>query len=188
YLGTYNDPMLDLAAVPASGNFEHLYNDLDHSIYLYRMDAEENFEQIGGKDDNPYFPDGPLGNLGAGLGNHSNQYVWRFGVHNGELYIGTYDTSTLTYMFTQLTDGQVENMDYEDISGRADLLEDLLLQILGQEENPYLAAFLKAALFHDGMFDLFQSLSGFATDMSTDWNPVPEYREGLEDYEAFKEK
>ena len=38
------------------------------------------------------------------------------------------------------------------------------------------------------MFDLFQSLSGFATDMSTDWNPVPEYREGLEDYEAFKEK
>ena len=43
YLGTYNDPMLDLAEIPASGNFELLYNDLDHSIYLYRMDADGNF-------------------------------------------------------------------------------------------------------------------------------------------------
>ena len=186
YLGTYNDPMLDLAAVPATGNFEHLYNDLDHSIYLYRMDAEEHFEQIGGQDDNPYFPEGPLGNLGAGLGNHSNQYVWRFGVHNDELYIGTFDTSTLTYMFTQLTDGQVANMDYEDISGRADLLEDVLLQALGQENNPYLSLFLKATLFNEYTFDLFRDLAGFATDMSTDWDPVPDYRETLGDYEAFK--
>ena len=111
YLGTYNDPMLDLAEVPASGNFELLYNDLDHSIYLYRMDADGNFQQVAGKDDNPYFPDGPIGNLGAGLGNNSNQYVWRYGEHNGELYIGTYDTSTLTYQFTQITDGQVANME-----------------------------------------------------------------------------
>ena len=124
YLGTYNDPMLDLAEVPASGNFELLYNDLDHSIYLYRMDADGNFQQVAGKDDNPYFPDGPIGNLGAGLGNNSNQYVWRYGEHNGELYIGTYDTSTLTYQFTQITDGQVANMDYADISGRADMLKD----------------------------------------------------------------
>ena len=187
YLGTYNDPMLDLAAVTATGNFEHLYNDLDHSIYLYRMDAEENFQQIGGKDDNPYFPEGPLGNLGAGLGNHSNQYVWRFGVHNDELYLGTFDTSTLTYMFTQLTDGQVANMDYEDISGRAELLEDALLQVLGQENNPYLAMFLEATLFHTKALDLFRDLSGFATDMSADWNPVPDYRELLENYEAFRD-
>ena len=25
YMGTYNDPMLDLAEIPASGNFELLY-------------------------------------------------------------------------------------------------------------------------------------------------------------------
>lgn len=79
YLGTYNDPMLDLAEIPASGNFELLYNDLDHSIYLYRMDANGNFQQVAGKDDNPYFPDGPIGNLGTGLGNNSNQYIWRYG-------------------------------------------------------------------------------------------------------------
>ena len=138
YLGTYNDPMLDLAEVPASGNFELLYNDLDHSIYLYRMDADGNFQQVAGKDDNPYFPDGPIGNLGAGLGNNSNQYVWRYGEHNGELYIGTYDTSTLTYQFTQITDGQVANMDYADISGRADMLKDAVLEVLQQHDNKYL--------------------------------------------------
>lgn len=53
------------------------------------------------------------------------------GVHNGEFYIGTYDTSTLTYNFTQITDGTVANMEYDDISGRADALHDALDQVLG---------------------------------------------------------
>ncbi len=186
YLGTYNDPMLDLAQVAATGNFEHLYNDLDHSIYLYRMDAEENFEQVAGKDDNPYFPEGPIGNLGEGLGNNSNQYVWRYGVHNDELYIGTYDTSTLTYMFTQITDGQVENMDYEDISSRADSLKSALLDILQEQDNEYLSWILDLTLFSDYTAKLYQQLAGFATDMSADKNPVPEYRKMQENYETKK--
>lgn len=188
YLGTYNDPMLDLAEIPASGNFELLYNDLDHSIYLYRMDANGNFEQIGGKDDNPNFPDGPIGNLGQGLGNASNQYVWRMGVHNDELYIGTYDTSTLTYQFTQLTDGQVSNMEYEDISGRADALKNALLEALGEQDNAYLSWFLDNTVFSKFTTDLYQQLSGFATQMSEDKNPVPAYRQMLSDYESFKER
>ena len=188
YLGTYNDPMLDLALVPATGNFEPLYNDLDHSIYLYRMDADENFEQIGGKNDNAYFPNGPIGNLGAGLGNNSNQYVWRYGVHNDELYIGTFDTSTLTYMFTQLTDGQIANMEYEDISGRADKLKDMVREVLQEYDNAYLNWFLDKVLFSDYVKGVFQDLSGFATDMSKEKNPVPEYRQMLEDYEDAKEK
>ena len=188
YLGTYNDPMLDLAEIPANGNFELLYNDLDHSIYLYRMDAEGNFELVAGKDDNPNFPDGPIGNLGAGLGSNSNQYVWRFGVHNDELYIGTYDTSTLTYQFTQITDGQVANMEYEDISGRADMLQDALLEVLQAQDNAYLKWFLEHTLFSDFTTKLYQSLAAFATTMSADVNPVPEYRQMVADYEAFKEK
>lgn len=188
YLGTYNDPMLDLAEVPANGNFELLYNDLDHSIYLYRMDANGNFQQIGGKDDNPNFPNGPIGNLGAGLGNNSNQYVWRYGEHNGELYIGTYDTSTLTYQFTQITDGKVANMDYADISGRAEVLKDAVLEVLQQHDNPYLNWVLDNVLFTKYTASLYQKLAGFATDMSADKNPVPAYRKMLDDYEAFKEK
>lgn len=186
YLGTYNDPMLDLAEIPATGNFELLYNDLDHSIYLYRMDENENFEQIGGKDDNPYFPEGPVGNLGAGLGSNSNQYVWRYGDHNGELYIGTYDTSSLTYIFTQITDGTVAEMEYEDIAGRADVLQDGLLDVLNAQDNAFVVWFLDKILINDYTMELYQKLAGFASDMSADKNPVPEYREMLADYETFK--
>lgn len=187
YMGTYNDPMLDLAEVPATGNFELLYNDLDHSIYLYRMNENEEFEQVGGKDDNPNFPDGPVGNLGAGLGNNSNQYVWRMGEYNGEFYIGTYDTSTLTYQFTQLTDGTVANMDYADISGRSDALRAALDQALGEyQDNQLLNWFLDKTVFNDTTMKIFQELSHFATAMSEDKNPVPDYRDMISDYESFK--
>ena len=186
YLGTYNDPMLDLAEIPATGNFELLYNDLDHSIYLYRMNEKEEFVQVGGKNDNPNFPKGPIGNLGAGLGNNSNQYVWRMGVHNDEFYIGTYDTSTLTYNFTQITDGTVANMEYEDIRGRADVLQSLGDDVLGEYDSPILNWF-KQMVFSDYTLELYQKLAGFATEMSADKNPVPDYRKMLADYEAFKE-
>ena len=189
YMGTYNDPMLDLAEVPATGNFEPLYNDLDHSIYLYRMDANENFEQVAGKNDNPYFPNGPIGNLGAGLGNNSNQYVWRMGEHNGELYIGTYDTATITYKFTQITDGQLRDMEYDDIRGRADELHKALNRALGEySDNVLFQWFLNKTVFSDYTLQLIQELAGFATDMSADKNPVPDYRQMLSDYEAFKAK
>ena len=189
YMGTYNDPMLDLAEVPATGNFELLYNDLDHSIYLYRMDANENFEQVAGKNDNPYFPNGPIGNLGAGLGNNSNQYVWRMGEHNGEFYIGTYDTATITYKFTQITDGQLRDMKYDDIRGRADELHKALNRALGEySDNVLFQWFLNKTVFSDYTLQLIQKLAGFATDMSADKNPVPDYRQMLSDYEAFKAK
>ncbi len=131
--------------------------------------------------------DGPIGNLGAGLGNNSNQYVWRMGVHNGEFYIGTYDTSTLTYNFTQITDGTVANMEYDDISGRADALHDALDQVLGEyKDDELLQWFLNKTIFSDYTAKLYQKLAGFATDMSADKNPVPDYRKMLEDYESFK--
>ena len=187
YLGTYNDPMLDLAEVPASGNFELLYNDLDHSIYLYRMNEDENFEQVGGKADNPNFPDGPIGNLGAGLGNNSNQYVWRMGVHNDELYIGTYDTSTLTYQFTQITDGQVANMSEEELEARADALHKALKETLGKYKNDKLIEqLLDHTVFSGYTAKLYQTFAGFVTDLSANKDPVPEYRQMLEDYESFK--
>lgn len=102
------------------------------------------------------------------------------------MYIGTYDTSTLTYQFTQITDGQVANMDYADISGRADMLKDAVLEVLQQHDNKYLNWFLDTFLFNKYTASLFQQLAGFATDMSADKNPVPGYRNMLEEYEAFK--
>ena len=186
YMGTYNDPMLDLAEVPATGNFELLYHDLDHSIYLYRMDENENFEQVGGKNDNPTVPDGPIGNLGAGLGSNSNQYVWRMGVHNDEMYIGTYDTSTLSYMFTQPVDGQLATMDKEDLQARADVLLDSLLMILQQEDNQALDWLLGSTVFSEPVLQFLQEISGFFSEKFEGQNPVPEYEENLADYEAYK--
>ncbi len=186
YLGTYNDPMIDLMSVATSGDFEDLYNDLDHSIYLYRMDEDGNFEQVGGKDDNPSFPNGSIGNLGAGLGNNSNQYCWRFGVHDGELYIGTYDTSTLTYMFTQLTDGQVSTLSDEEMQGRANELQKALMNVLNVD-NELLKQFLSKTVFSKLSQKIFQKLSGGVTGLSKDWNPVPDYLEALEEYESFKD-
>jgi len=109
------------------------------------------------------------------------------GVHNGEFYIGTYDTSTLTYNFTQITDGTVANMEYDDISGRADALHAALDQVLGEyKDDELLQWFLNKTIFSDYTAKLYQKLAGFATDMSADKNPVPDYRKMLEDYESFK--
>lgn len=188
YLGTYNDPMLDLNAVFSQNNYELLYNDLDHSIYLYRMDENENFEQIGGKDDNPEFPDGPIGNLGAGLGNNSNQYVWRYGEHDGELLIGTYDTSSLTYIFTQVTDGQIEEIDMDELEARSDKAIEALLAILGQADDSPWNAILDKYLFNNVLHSIYTGLCTALSDFTEGKNPVPTYREKLEDWEELKDK
>lgn len=108
YIGNYNDPMLDLAEV-VKGDFKPLYNDLKLSINLYRMDKNGKIELVAGQA-NASFPNGPIGNLGAGLGNHMNQYVWRMEEYEGKFYVGTFDTSTITNAFTQLTNGEfIEN-------------------------------------------------------------------------------
>ena len=79
-------------------------------------------------------------------------------------------------------------MDYADISGRADMLKDAVLEVLQQHDNKYLNWFLDTFLFNKYTASLFQQLAGFATDMSADKNPVPGYRNMLEEYEAFKQK
>ena len=79
-------------------------------------------------------------------------------------------------------------MDYADISGRAEVLKDAVLEVLQQHDNPYLNWVLDNVLFTKYTASLYQKLAGFATDMSADKNPVPAYRKMLDDYEAFKEK
>ena len=111
------------------------------------------------------------------------------GEHNGELYIGTYDTATITYKFTQITDGQLRDMEYDDIRGRADELHKALNRALGEySDNVLFQWFLNKTVFSDYTLQLIQELAGFATDMSADKNPVPDYRQMLSDYEAFKAK
>ena len=55
-----------------------------HPTYLNPMPANENFDQVAGRNEPPTSPPPPTGNLGAGLGNNSNQYVGRLGDHIGD--------------------------------------------------------------------------------------------------------
>ena len=186
YLGTYNDPMLDLNAAFAQSNYELLYNDLDHSIYLYRMNENEKFEMVGGKDDNPMFPDGPIGNLGVGLGNNSNQYVWRYGEHQDELMIGTYDTATLTYIFTQVTDGQIETVTIDELEARSNAAIHAILTILGQAEDSPWREILDEYVFNNQLHKLYTAISKALSAITKDQNPVPSYREALAKFDELR--
>ncbi len=186
YLGTYNDPMLDLNAAFAQSNYELLYNDLDHSIYLYRMNENEEFEMVGGKDDNPMFPDGPIGNLGVGLGNNSNQYVWRYGEHQDELMIGTYDTATLTYIFTQVTDGQIETVTIDELEARSNAAIHAILTILGQAEDSPWREILDEYVFNNQLHKLYTAISKALSAITKDQNPVPSYREALAKFDELR--
>lgn len=184
YLGTYNDPMLDLAEVPASGDFALLYNDLYYSIFLYRMDANGNIELVNGKTSD-LFPT-RIGNLGDGLGDHSNQYVWRYVTHNDELWLATYDTATLTRAFTQLTDGQLANMSEEDYLRRLNQLETLG-KSLGVLEEKYADEF-EMIFGSKVMQKLFGSIQGLIDAKTGHFDPVIPYKELVKQYEDIKAK
>lgn len=121
YIGGYNDPMLDLV-VMMQGNLEYVYNDLKNPASLYRMDADENIEMVAGQA-NELFPNGPTGTVdgdvaGAGFNVPTTQYLWRFGEHEGKLYIGTFDQATLLEYFTRLTNGQIFNMSKDEVKNQ----------------------------------------------------------------------
>lgn len=184
YLGTYNDPMLDFTAVAERGDFKDLYYDLFYSINLYRMDKNENFELIAGRE-NDVFTE-VRGNMGPGFGDCANQYVWRMTEHDGKLWIGTYDASVLAGAFTQLTDGQLLDMSEEQYLKRLAELKKLAEDfgivkekygrlfdiIFGSEEVQYL-------------FNAIQKLVDAGTG---DTDPVPYYEQVLKYYQMIKDR
>lgn len=171
YMGTYNDPMLDLNSVATRADFKDLYYDLYHSIMLYRMDENENIELVGGQTSD-LFPN-RIGNLGDGLGDNGNQYVWRMETHNDQLWLGTYDTSTLTSVFTQLTDSQLYGMSQEEYNKRLKELSQFI-KSLGFLEEKYQQVFEKV-LGSRPIRELFDSVQGFIDTNIGNENPVIPY-------------
>ncbi len=184
YMGTYNDPMLDLAEVSARANFEPLYWDLYYSINLYRMDAQGNIELIAGRP-NETFPE-VKGNMGPGLGDNSNQYVWRMVNHDDKLWIATYDTSTLTSVFTQLTDGQLAGMTPEEYQNRLTQLKKLASS-LGILQQKYEDIFDKV-FGSEEMRKLFEGIQQLIDAGIGKNDPVPAYQKMVAEYNAFKDK
>ncbi|MBQ8539572.1 MAG: hypothetical protein IJ433_07960, partial [Ruminococcus sp.] len=103
YIGGFNDPMIALPTI-LKGSFEDLYKDLSSPVCLWRLDADNNIEMVAGEA-NEVFPEGPIGNMGAGFGSNMNQYVWRMISHNGKLYLGTFDVTGLVRPLAQFTNG-----------------------------------------------------------------------------------
>lgn len=184
YMGSYNDPMLDLTEVAARANFEPLYYDLHYSISLYRMDQDEKIELIGGTP-NEVFPE-KVGNMGPGLGGNGNQYVWRMLNHNDQLWIATYDTSTLTSAFTQLTDSQLVGMSKEEYMQRLKQIEKMLNSFAALE-GKYDDIFDKV-FGSDMIRNLFDSIQRFVDTNVGNENPVPAFEKFMESYHAFKDR
>ena len=121
YIGGYNDPMLALPDV-LSLNFETLYRDLSSPVCLWRLDESDNIEMVAGEA-NEVFPEGPVGNMGAGFDDNLNQYVWRMENYNGQLYVGTFDIGSLMYPLMQLTNGDIFKMSDEEWASQIELLK-----------------------------------------------------------------
>ena len=106
YIAEYNDEEIALINVLFNLDLEFMNKNLSQSVNLYRMDADENMELVVG---NPteMFPDGGTSGIGSGFGHNENQYIWRMTVHDGKLYCGTFDTSSLLEPIGQFANGDL---------------------------------------------------------------------------------
>lgn len=128
YIGGYNDPMVALPEV-LNMEFENLYKDLSSPVCLWRLDENEDIEMVAG-DANEVFPEGPVGNMGAGFGSNMNQYVWRMENFEGQLYVGTFDVGSLAYPLMQFTNGDIFRMSEEEWASQIDYLKKVM-ELLG---------------------------------------------------------
>ena len=124
YIGGYNDPMVALPEV-LTMNFENLYKDLNSPVCLWRLDENDNIEMVAGEA-NEVFPEGPVGNMGAGFGSNLNQYVWRMENYDGKLYVGTFDVGSLAYPLMQFANGDILKMDKDEFAKQINYIKQLM--------------------------------------------------------------
>ncbi len=136
YIGDYNDVSSALQNMVTRKNFQTLYTNLQQSINLYRMDAEENVEKVVG-DPTVTFPESLTG-VGSGFGTHMTQYTWQTTVHEGKMYLGTMDETTLLEPLAQFTNGDLLEMGQEEWESQINYIRVLLelLVIKPVEDKP----------------------------------------------------
>ena len=106
YIAEYNDEEIALINVIFNLDLEFMNKNLEQSVNLYRMDENENIELVVGSE-TEMFPEGGKSGLGSGFGHNENQYIWRMTVHDGKLYCGTFDTSSLLEPIGQFSNGDL---------------------------------------------------------------------------------
>lgn len=142
YIGEYNDEQIALENIIFDFNGDFMNANLAQSVSLYRMDKDENIEKVMG-DPTRMFPKS-LSGIGSGFGRHENQYIWRMNVHEGKLYVGTFDTSSLLHPITQLVNGDLVSMTPEEWERLIGFIRELIeMQMPKEERGQNIAAALE---------------------------------------------
>ena len=134
YIGEYNDEEIPLERIIFDLDFDFMNANLDQSVNLYRMDANEDIELIVG-DATEMFPEGGQSGLGSGFGRHENQYIWRMASYNGKLYVGTFDTSSLLQPIGQFVNKDIMRMSDEEWKQLFGYIQNFLDATAPEEEE-----------------------------------------------------
>ena len=118
--------MQTLAGVDVKANdyLEYMYNSLHNPQKVWRLNDETGkFEE--------------LKNFTALMEGTTNEYIWRMGEYDGQLYISTMDAGIFYGYMTQLTNGSFLQMSPEEIESKIKYVSDaveMLAQMKGEQE------------------------------------------------------
>ncbi|KFI68298.1 hypothetical protein BMAGN_0250 [Bifidobacterium magnum] len=135
YIGDYNDVSSALQGFATHQEFVTQATNLEQSINLYRMDANENVEMLVG-DPTEQFPQGGSTGLGSGFDNHMNQYTWQTTVHEGKMYLSTMNTTTLLEPMAQFTNGDILHMSKQEWTTTLNALRTFVEILIKDAQKP----------------------------------------------------
>ena len=115
--------MLTLVSDPQTADLANylkpLQTTLNHPQTLWRMDNETGkFEEMTG-----------FTELTKGT---SNEYIWKHGVYNGELYISTMDSKVIYNYLTRLTGGSISEMSEEEWNRQIAYISSFVESMIGE--------------------------------------------------------
>ncbi len=174
YIGEYNDEEIAVERMLFNNDFEFMNANFEQSINFYRMDKNENIELVVGNADK-MFPNGSLSGLKSGFGKNENQYIWKMQVHNGKLYVGTYDASSFLFPLNEYANDPNASDEWKK---QVDYYMNAIADIPGTEPKGLdeCADFLKSADFG---FDLYVTEDGINFDTITTNGFGDKYNHGL---------
>lgn len=132
YIGDYNDVNGSLQNILKNKSFATLAANLDDSINLYRMGADEKIEMVVG-DPTKMFPKSLTG-IGSGFATHMSQYTWMTNVYKDTMYLSLMDESSLLRSVALIPSGEWMKMDREEWASQLNYLR-VVLEIMFSEKK-----------------------------------------------------
>lgn len=89
-----------------------MYNSLNSGQKMYCMDETGKIEKVDS-----------INSIFEGT---TNEYFWRYGVYGDKLYVGSYDSASLYYYFTKLTNGSITRMSKDEFKRQIQYIVELI--------------------------------------------------------------